>query len=120
MYEQLTEEADMDQGAFRLGWWEVVTVLLAINSVVFGFLFGNADHFGWAIAIGFVPGVLLLVGLALRSANRGLAAVLITGSSIAAAVAWWMIYPVVLALAVIIGGFMTGKIGFGRSDPVAA
>ena len=107
----------MDQGATRFGWWEAVTVLLAVNSVVFGFLFG--DQFGWAIAIGFAPGVFLLVGLAMRRNNRSLATVLIVASSIAAAVAFWMIYPVVLALVVIVGGFTTGKIGFGRSHIVA-
>jgi hypothetical protein len=104
----------------RIGshWWEVVTVLLAINSVVFGFLFGS--QYGWAIGIGFAPGVLLLVGLRLRTENRGLATILITVSSTAAAVAWWMIYPPVLALTVIIGGFSTGRLGLGRSETVVA
>lgn len=102
----------------RLGWWEVVTVLLAVNSIVFGFLFG--DNFVWAIAVGFAPGVLLFVGLALRTNNRGLATVLIMVSSIAAAVAWWTIYPIVLALIVIVGGFVSGKIGFDQSEVLAA
>ena len=107
----------MDQGTTRFGWWQVVTALLAANSVVFGILFG--DQFGWAIAIGYAPGVLLLVGLAMRSEHRSVATVLIVASSMAAAVAFWMIYPVVLALVVIVGGFTTGKLGFGRSGIVA-
>ena len=102
----------------RFGWWEVVTVLLAVNSIVFGFLFG--DNFVWAVAVGFAPGVLLFVGLVLRTNNRGLATVLIIVSSLAAAVAWWTIYPILLALIVIIGGFATGKIGPVRSEAALA
>jgi len=44
-------------------WWEISVVLLAVNSVVFGFFAINSDRPGWAIAM-FVPAVLLLVGLA--------------------------------------------------------
>ncbi len=104
----------------RFGWWEIVTLLLAINSIVFGFLFRDAGNFGWAIAIGFVPGVLLVVGLGLREKNRTLATMLITGSSVAAAVAWWTIYPVVLAIVVIVGGFITGKLGFPQHRTVTS
>ena len=43
-----------------------------------------------------------------------------TVSSIAASAAFWMIYPLVLALVVIIGGFVTGKIGPTRPDTAAA
>ncbi len=107
----------MDQNQKSHRWWEAVTVLLAVNSVVFGFLFGAGDQFGWAIVVGFVPGVLLLVGLKVRKDNRGVAAVVITVSAIAASAAFWMIYPAVLALVVIIGGFSTGEIGPNRSEP---
>ncbi len=107
----------MGQRWIERRWWEAVTVALAINSVVFGFLFGS--QFGWAIAIGFAPGLLLLVGLRLRRHNRGLATVLIIVSSMAAAAAFWMIYPVVLALVIVIGGFSTGKIGPSRSEIAA-
>ena len=99
----------MSQRWIERRWWEAITVVLAINSVVFGFLFGS--RFGWAIAAGFAPGLLLLIGLRLRRANRGLATVLIVVSSLAAAAAFWMIYPVVLALVIVIGGLSTGKIG---------
>ncbi len=98
-------------------WWEAATVVLAINSVVFGFLFGS--QFGWAIAVGFAPGLLLLVGLRLRRHNRRLATVLIIVLSVAAAGAFWMIYPVVLALAIVIGGLSTGEIGPSRSEVAA-
>ena len=108
----------MDQQAQGARWWEAVTVLLAINSFVFGFLFGS--QILWAIFIGWLPGVLLLVGLRIRSDHRGTATVLITVSSIAAAVAFWMIYPVVLALVVVIGGFSTGMIGPRQAQPVVA
>jgi hypothetical protein len=112
------KEAIMDQQAGSGRWWEVVTLILAINSVVFGFLFGS--HIFWAIFIGWLPGVLLLVGLRIRNDHRGAATVLITVSSIAAAVAFWMIYPVVLALVVIVGGFSTGKLGPRQAEPVVA
>ena len=111
------KEAIMDQQAAGSGrWWEAVTLLLAINSVVFGFLFGS--HIFWAIFIGWMPGVLLLVGLRIRNDHRGAATALITVSSIAAATAFWMMYPVVLALVAIIGGFSTGKLGPRRAEPV--
>jgi hypothetical protein len=110
-------EAIMGQRWIENRWWEAVTVLLALNSVLFGFLFGS--QFGWAIAAGFAPGLLLLVGLRLRPQNRGLATVLIIVSSLAAAAAFWMIYPVVLALVIVIGGFSTGKIGPSRSEIAA-
>ena len=93
-------------------------MLLAINSVVFGFLFGSKIL--WAIFIGWLPGVLLFVGLRIRSDHQGAATALITVSSIAAAIAFWMIYPVILALVVIVGGFSTGKLGPRRAEPVLA
>ena len=107
----------MGQRWIERRWWEAVTVVLAINSVVFGFMFGS--QFGWAIGAGFAPGLLLLVGLRLRPQSRGLATVLIIVASMAAAVAYWMIYPVVLALVIMIGGFSTGKIGPSRSEIAA-
>ena len=91
---------------------------ILINSLVFGFLFGS--HIFWAIFIGWLPGVLLLVGLRIRNDHRGAATVLITVSSIAAAVAFWMIYPVVLALVVIVGGFSTGMLGPRQAESVVA
>ena len=113
------KEAIMDQQAAGSGrWWEVVTTILAINSVVFGFMFGS--YIFWAIFIGWLPGVLLLVGLRIRNDHRGAATVLITVSSIAAAVAFWMIYPVVLALVVIVGGFSTGMLGPRQAESVVA
>ena len=108
----------MDQKQMDNRWWEVATLLLAVNSLVFGVLFGS--EFGWAIGVGFLPGVLLLVGLKIRKDNRGLATALITVSAIAASGAFWMIYPPVLGLVVIIGGFTTGKIGPSRPEPVVA
>jgi hypothetical protein len=94
-------------------WWETSVVLLAVNSVVFGFLAINRDRPGWAIAM-FVPAALLMVGLAIRSSQRVAATILLTGASVAAAIWFWMIYPVVLALVVVVGGFSSGKIGTQR------
>jgi hypothetical protein len=100
-------------------WWETSVVLLAVNSVVFGFLAINSDRPGWAIAM-FVPAVLLLVGLAIRSSHRVAATILLTGASVAAAIWFWMIYPVVLALVVVVGGFSSGKLGPKRTKPEVA
>jgi len=106
----------LEQFSWTNRWWEVSVLVLAINSVVFGFLFGNSDNFTWAIAVGFVPGFLLLFGLSVRNSRRFLATISITVASLAASFAFWMIYPPVLALVVIIGGFSTGKIGPMRAE----
>ncbi len=100
-------------------WWETSVVLLAVNSVVFGFLAINSDRPEWAITM-FVPAFLLLVGLALRSSQRLAATILLTGASVAAALWFWMIYPIVLALVVVVGGFSSGKIGPERTKPEVA
>jgi hypothetical protein len=100
-------------------WWEISVVLLAVNSVVFGFLAINSDRPGWAIAM-FVPAVLLLMGLAIRSSQRLAATILLTGASVAAAIWFWMIYPIVLALIVVVGGFRSRKIGPKRTKPEVA
>jgi hypothetical protein len=107
---------NMEQQSWTNRWWEASVWLLAVNSVVFGFLFGNSDNFTWAIAVGFVPGFLLLFGLSVRNSRRFLATISITAASIAASFAFWMIYPTVLGLVVIIGGFWTGKIGPTRAE----
>ncbi len=106
----------MEQQWWTNRWWEASVWVLAVNSVVFGFLFGNSDDFTWAIAVGFVPGFLLLFGLSVRNSRRFLATISITAGSIAASFAFWMIYPTVLGLVVIIGGFWTGKIGPTRAE----
>ncbi len=101
-------------------WWETSVVLLAVNSVVFGILAINSDHMTWAVATGFVPAVLLLIGLALRNSQRVAATTLLMVASIAAALWFWMIYPIILALVVIVGGFTSGKIGSeGRQPEIA-
>ena len=43
-------------------WWEIVVVVLAANSVVFGVLATGNGHPGWAIATNFAPAALLLIG----------------------------------------------------------
>ena len=100
-------------------WWDTSVVLLAVNSVVFGFLAINSDRPEWAITM-FVPAVLLLVGLAIRSSQRVAATILLTGASAAAAIWFWMIYPIVLALVILVGGFRSGKIGLERTQPAVA
>jgi uncharacterized membrane protein YfcA len=101
-------------------WWETSVVLLGVNSVVFGFLGANSGNLGWGIAVGFVPAALLLAGLGMRNSQRTAATVFLTVGSIAAASAWWMIYTVVFALVIVVGGFWSGKIGPQRTQPAIA
>lgn len=101
-------------------WWETSVVLLGVNSVVFGFLFANSENLGWGIAVGFVPSILLLAGLGMRNSQRMGATIFLTVGSIAASVAWWVIYTIVLALVIVVGGFWRGKIGPKRTEPEVA
>ena len=113
-------ETIMDTKNWTNRWWETSVVLLAANSVVFGFTFASSDHLGWGIAIGFVPGVLLIAGLAMRSSQRIGATIFLTVGSVLAAIAWWVIYTVVLAVVIVVGGFWASKIGPKTSSPKAA
>ena len=101
-------------------WWETSVVLLGVNGVVFGFLGANSGNLDWGITVGFVPGVLLLSGLGMRNSQRIGATIFLTVGSIAAATAWWVIYTVVLALVIVVGGFRSGKIGPKRTKPEVA
>ena len=101
-------------------WWEPSVVLLAVNSVVFGFVFTYNDHLLWAIAAGFAAGALLLGGLALRNSQRLVATIMLILGSIGAASAFWVIYTIVLALVIVVGGFGSGKIGPERPQPEIA
>lgn len=67
--------------------------------------------------MGFVPGILLLGGLALRNSQRLGASDMLTVGSIGASLAFWVIYTVVLALIVVVGGFRSGKIGLQKTHP---
>jgi uncharacterized membrane protein YfcA len=95
-------------------------VLLALNSIVFGFLFANSENLGWGIAVGFVPSILLLAGLGMRNSQRMGATIFLTVGSVAASVAWWVIYTIILALVIVVGGFWSGKIGPKRTEPEIA
>ena len=101
-------------------WWETSVVLLAVNSVVFGFLGATSGNLEWGIAVGFAPAVLLFAGLAMRNSQRLGATIFLTVGSVAASFAWWMIYPVVFALIVVVGGFWSGKIGPEQAQPEVA
>jgi hypothetical protein len=101
-------------------WWEISVVLLGVNSVVFGFLGANSGNLKWGIAAGFVPGALLLAGLAVRESQRLLATAMLIVGSVGAASAFWVIYTVVFALVVVVGGFSSGKIGPQRPQTEVA
>lgn len=97
-------------------WWQTSAVLLGVNSVVFGFLFANSDELTWGIGVGFLPAVLIFAGFGIRNSQRMVATVLLTVGSVAAALAWWMGYTVLLALAIVVGGFWSGKIGPKKTE----
>ncbi len=92
-------------------WWETSVVLLALNSVLFGFLGLNEGNLQFAIWVGFVPGALLVAGLVLRSGRRPTATVMLVLGSVGAALAFWVVYTVVLALVIVVGGFLGDRIG---------
>lgn len=95
-------------------WWEAIVVVLAANSVVYGVIEAGDGYPEWAIGTGFAPAALLLAGLALRGRRRSGATAMVIVASLAAAAPIWMIYPMVLAAVVIIGGLVSGEIGPGR------
>ena len=92
-------------------WWETTVVVLAANSIMFGVIAAGNAHPKWAIATGFAPAALLLTALALRGRWRSGATTIVIVASVAAATWFWMIYPIVLAAIVIIGGFVSVEIG---------
>jgi hypothetical protein len=94
-------------------WWETVTLLLAANSVMFAVLGVRGDNWEYAIFAGIVPAVLLVSAVLVRGVALPLAAVMAVVGALTASITWWMIYPVVLGVMVIAGGFMTGKLGSG-------
>ena len=113
-------ERIMEVQSWTKQWWGILVVLMGVNSLVFGFIAMNSGYPDVAIRVGFAPGALLLVGLALRRTNRAAATVLIILGSLGAALAYWVIYTVVFALIIVVGGFQKGKIGFQGSGPEIA
>ena len=113
-------ETIMEVKSWTKQWWEILVVLLGVNSLVVGFGFLVSGYADVAILVRFAPGALLLVGLALRRTNRAAATVLIILGSIGAGLAYWVIYTVVFALIIVVGGFQKGKIGFQGSGPEIA
>ena len=105
-------------------WWEATVLVFAFTQAIMGvgvLAFGDGGHIRFGIGWGLLPAALLLGGLAVRRRRRGLATSMIIVGSLAAAFAFWLIYPVVLALIVIVGGLWSGKIGRVRaSEPSTA
>ena len=101
-------------------WWETSVVLLGVNSVVFGFTAANSGFVGLSFLIGWVPAVLLLAGFGMRNRQRIPATVMLTVGSIGASFAFWVIYTIVLALVIVVGGLRSGKIGLRRAQPELA
>ncbi len=104
-------ETIMDTKNWTSRWWETSVVLLGVNSIVFGVGATANGYPEFALIVGWVPGVLLLAGLALKNRQRLVATIMLTLGAVGAAVAWWVIYTVVFALIVIVGGFLSRKIG---------
>ncbi len=105
-------------------WWEATVVVFASIQAIMGvavLAFGDGSHIRFGIGWGLLPAALLLGGLAARRRRRGLATSMIIVGSLAAAFAFWLIYPVVLAAVVIVGGLWSGKIGRTRvPEPASA
>ena len=101
-------------------WWETSVMLLGLNSIAFGILGTVNVYSEFAWRVGFVPGVLLLTGLAMKNKQRLVATIMLTLGAVAAAFAYWVIYTIVLALIVVIGGFKAGKIGPQTPQPEVA
>jgi len=113
-------ETAMNMQTWTNRWWEAIVVLYAVTQTVMGVVVANNGHPGWAIGIGFVPAALLLVGLVLRRRQRGMATALIVLGSLIPGVAFWTMYPFVVAAIIIGGGLWSGKIGFKTPEPEIA
>lgn len=94
-------------------WWEIITLTLVANSVVFGFL-ALETWPAFALVAGFLPGVLLGIAVAVRSRSPVLSGLLATIGAVLASFSWWTIYPVVLAGVVVLGGIASGKFSSPR------
>ena len=112
----------MEVKSWTKQWWEILVVLFGVISFVMGFMaLGDPDISQWGgTQVGFGPGVLLLGALAVRRNQRVVATVMILVGCVAAAIAWWMVYPVVFSVPIVVGGFLSGKIGFQGSGPEIA
>jgi len=114
-------ETAMNVQTWTNRWWEATVILYGVTQAVMGVVIVGNDHPDWAIALGFLPAVLLLGGLALRASRRAVASTMIIVGSLIPAIAFWMIYPFVLGAIVIIGGLSSGKIGRIRApEPASA
>jgi hypothetical protein len=111
-------ETIMDTRYWTSRWWEASVVLLGVNSIAFGIVATANGYLDVAFMVGWVPGVLLLTGFGLRNRQRLVATIMITLGAIGAAIAFWVIYTVVFALIVVVGGFWSGKLGPKRAHTV--
>jgi hypothetical protein len=56
----------------------------------------------------------------MRNRQRIPATIMLAVGSIGASTAFWVIYTIVLALVIVVGGFWSGKIGLQRAQPELA
>ncbi len=89
-------------------WWEATVVGLAAYLAAAVIFFGATA--GWALLVGSAA-VLLIGGLALRGVWRIGGSAMVIAGSVLAAIPWWGIFNVILALVIIFGGFAFDKIG---------
>jgi hypothetical protein len=116
-------ETIMEVKSWTKHWWEALVVLFGVSLIAIGFLvMGDADTDPYSLSYGVIgPGVLLFAGLALRRPQRAVATgMIILGCLLPAAVVWWLVYPPVVGLVIVLGGFASGKIGFQGSGPEIA
>ncbi|GMQ85047.1 MAG: hypothetical protein BMS9Abin07_0612 [Acidimicrobiia bacterium] len=117
-------ETAMNVQTWTNRWWEATVLVFAFAQTIMGvgvLAFGDGSHIRFGIGWGLLPAALLLGGLAVRRRRRGLATSMIIVGSLGAAFAFWLIYPIILAVIVIAGGLGSGKIGRTRVlEPVSA
>jgi hypothetical protein len=109
-------ETAMNLQTYTSRWWEATIVVYAIVQVVMGSIFTANGYPGWATLVGFLPAALLLGGLALRERRRPLATALIVVGAVLPAIAFWMLYPFVVAPVVIGAGWYSGKLGVRTAE----
>jgi hypothetical protein len=113
-------EKVMEVKSWTTRWWEILVVMMGVNSLFFGFVYMSAGYPVSAFLSGFGPAALFLTGLALIRSQRTVATVMIILGSLGAATAWWVIYTIALGLIIVVGGFQKGKLGFQGSEPETA
>lgn len=102
-------ETAMNLHAWTSRWWEASVVALAAFFSLL--LIADGDISSGYARIALAAAVLLIAGLALRTAWRVAGSALVIAGSLLAVLPWFVILNVVLAFVIVFGGFASGKFG---------